>query len=125
MLNRSGLLHERTDKRYQFVHRTFRDFLAAKEFVEGDELHELLQHSGESHWRDVLLLAAGHCSRKDLDRLVNGLFDAGDAVLVNSRGGHKIRRGFYRLAVLCAQHGAWLEESTANRVQAAGWALID
>ncbi|MBT1098368.1 NACHT domain-containing protein [Streptomyces sp. Tu102] len=125
MLNRSGLLHERRDKRYQFLHRTFRDFLAAKEFVEGDELHELLQHSGESHWHDVLLLAAGHCSRKDLDRLVNGLLDAGDAVLVNSRGGHRVRRGFYRLAVMCAQHGAWLAESTQNRVQAAGWALTE
>ncbi|MFJ4536611.1 NACHT domain-containing protein [Streptomyces tibetensis] len=125
MLNRSGLLHELTDKVYQFVHRTFRDFLAAKEFVEGDELQELLRHSRETHWHDVLLLSAGHCSRKDLNRLVNGLLDAGDAVVVNSRGGHKVRRSLYKLAVLCAQHGAWLEESTQNRIQAAGWALTD
>ncbi|MFC9248238.1 hypothetical protein ACFT7S_30700 [Streptomyces sp. NPDC057136] len=34
LLNRNGLLQERTDDTYQFVHRTFQDFLAAKELIE-------------------------------------------------------------------------------------------
>ncbi|MCX5207428.1 hypothetical protein OG897_39250 [Streptomyces sp. NBC_00237] len=40
-MNRTGFLQERTDDFFPFTHRTFQDFLAAKEFVEGDHLEEL------------------------------------------------------------------------------------
>ncbi|MFI1400626.1 NACHT domain-containing protein [Streptomyces sp. NPDC020681] len=111
LLNRSGLLQERSDDVFQFAHRTFQDFLAAKEFVEGDHIREMLQHAHDQQWHDVLLLAAGHCSRRELPVLVNGLMAAGSQM----RG--ERRTALYVLANLCAQHAAWLDTTTLERVR--------
>ncbi|MFE9412813.1 NACHT domain-containing protein [Streptomyces sp. NPDC006704] len=112
LLNRSGLLQERADNVFQFTHRTFQDFLAAKEFVEDGHLGELLRHAAEEQqWQDVILLAAGHCGRRDRAVLVNGLLDAGA-----HRRGHQDRAKIQVLAARCAQHAAYLDETTARRV---------
>ncbi|MFF9013742.1 NACHT domain-containing protein [Streptomyces sp. NPDC014870] len=114
LLNRTGLLHERTDSVFQFAHRTFQDFLAAKEFVEDDLVPELLRHARDQQWHDVLLLAAGHCSRRDLPVLVEGLLAAGSG----SRD-KDLKTTLYVLAALCAQHAAWLTEGLHARVRKA------
>ncbi|MGI5339311.1 NACHT domain-containing protein [Streptomyces sp. CA-181903] len=78
LLNRSGLLQERSSDSIQFIHRTFQDFLAAKEFQDADCLDELLDHAAEEQWQDVIRLAIGHCSRSEVRRVVNGLIAVGD-----------------------------------------------
>ncbi|WP_137988650.1 NACHT domain-containing protein [Streptomyces vilmorinianum] len=119
LLNRSGLLQERTDDVFQFAHRTFQDFLAAKEFVEDDLLAELLRHAQEQQWHDVLLLAAGHCSRRELPVLVEGLLAAGSATRKRD-----LKTTLYVLAALCAQHAAWLSEVLHGRVRKAVSSVI-
>ncbi|WP_418958397.1 NACHT domain-containing protein [Streptomyces tritici] len=114
LLNRSGLLQERADDVFQFAHRTFQDFLAAKEFVEDDLVSELLRHVREHQWHDVLLLAAGHCSRRELPVLVEGVLAAGSAVRDRGR-----KTTLYVLAARCAQHAAWLAEPLHARVRKA------
>ncbi|WP_149184412.1 serine protease [Streptomyces sp. TRM49041] len=113
LLNRSGLLQERADGVFQFAHRTFQDFLSAKEFVEDDNIKEMLGHSHDQQWHDVLLLAAGHCTRRQLPVLVNGILRAGDT----AKGDR--RTTLYVLAALCAQHAAWLDEPTHERTRKA------
>ncbi|MFF3954394.1 NACHT domain-containing protein [Streptomyces sp. NPDC001890] len=119
LLNRSGVLQERTDDVYQFAHRTFQDFLAAKEFVEGDHLNELLGRAGTQQWYDVIRLSAGHCGRREHPVLVNGLLDAqpGPSDTVT-------RNEIVVLAALCAQHATWLDETTRDRVRSAVGALF-
>ncbi|MGC5365162.1 NACHT domain-containing protein [Streptomyces sp. DT24] len=119
LLNRSGLLLERADDTYQFAHRTFQDFLAAKEFVEDDHLGELLRHAAEETWQDVILLAAGHCGRRELPLLVNGLLDVGE-----ERTDAPDRAGIHVLAALCARHAAWLDAATRERVKRCTAALF-
>ncbi|WP_256668898.1 NACHT domain-containing protein [Streptomyces fulvorobeus] len=113
LLNRSGLLQERTEDAYQFAHRTFQDFLAAKELVEDDHLNELLGHASDEQWQDVILLAAGHCGRRELPTLVGGLLDAG---LARTRGS-LARTQLHVLAALCEQHATWLDEAVRERVR--------
>ncbi|WP_328944047.1 NACHT domain-containing protein [Streptomyces sp. NBC_00250] len=113
LLNRSGLLQERTDDVFQIAHRTFQDFLAAKEFVEDDLVSELLRHAWEEQWHDVLLLAAGHCSRRELPVLVEGLLTAAGSTASD----WDLRTTLYVLAALCAQHAAWLSEPVRDRVR--------
>nr|WP_258050022.1 NACHT domain-containing protein [Streptomyces finlayi] len=113
LLNRSGLLQERTDDTYQFAHRTFQDFLASKELVEDDHLNELLGHAAEEQWQDVILLAAGHCGRRELPLLVTGLLDAG---LAEAKGS-LARTQLHVLAALCEQHATWLDGSVRERVR--------
>lgn len=120
LLNRSGLLQERADATYQFIHRTFQDYLAAKELVEDDHLNELLRHADEEPWQDVVLLAAGHCGRRELAVLVEGLLDAG----LTHEEGTIDRVGLHVLAALCAQHAAWLDGGVRERVRAGTAALF-
>ncbi|MFG2148171.1 NACHT domain-containing protein [Streptomyces sp. NPDC048696] len=119
LLNRTGLLQERTDDVYQFAHRTFQDFLAAKELVEDDHIKELLRHATEEPWQDVILLAAGHCGRHQLAGLVNGLLK------VRVRSDFLGQAAEVRvLGALCAQHAAWLDEETRTRVRRCVDALL-
>jgi hypothetical protein len=95
LLDRSGLLQERADDAIQFIHRTFQDFLAAKEFHESGYLPELLTHAHSEAWQDVIVLAAGHTTRPDACVLITTLIDLGDAV--------EYRRARYVLHVLAAR----------------------
>lgn len=119
LINRSGLLQERAEDVFQFAHRTFQDFLAAKEFVEDDQLREMLQHAHDQQWHDVLLLAAGHCKRRDLPVLVSGLLEAGSATRRRD-----LKTTLYVLAALAAQHAAWLDEGLRRRVEKAVRSVI-
>ncbi|MFJ6353951.1 NACHT domain-containing protein [Streptomyces sp. NPDC092046] len=119
LLNRSGLLQERTSDVFQFAHRTFQDFLAAKEFVEDDALKEILPRAHDQQWHDVLLLAAGHCKRRDLPVLVEGLLKAGSATRKQD-----LKTTLYVLAALASQHAAWLDETLRRRVQKAVTSVV-
>ncbi|NEE37600.1 NACHT domain-containing protein, partial [Streptomyces sp. SID7982] len=120
LLNRSGLLQEHGDDTYQFIHRTYQDFLAAKEFVEDDHLNEVLSHANEESWQDVILLAAGHCGRRELAMLVVGLLDAGEK---HPEGSIERTRLWVR-AALCAQHAAYLDGTITERVRLGTAALF-
>ncbi|MBP2404337.1 serine protease [Streptomyces syringium] len=78
LLNRSGLLQERSTDVIQFIHRTFQDYLAAKEFRDNDSLDELLGHAAEEQWQDVIRLVIGHCGRSEARRVISGLLKAAD-----------------------------------------------
>ncbi|MFE6913919.1 NACHT domain-containing protein [Streptomyces rubiginosohelvolus] len=120
LLNRSGLLQEHGDDTYQFIHRTFQDYLAAKELVEDEHLGELLRHADEESWQDVVLLAAGHCGRRELAALVTGLLDAGQQHGAGTIG----RTDLHVLAALCAQHATWLDGTVRDRVRRSTAALF-
>ncbi|MFE6702042.1 NACHT domain-containing protein [Streptomyces sp. NPDC057718] len=120
LLNRSGLLRKHGDDTYQFIHRTFQDYLAAKELIEDEHLGELRSHADEEHWQDVILLAAGHCGRRDLAVLVSGLLDAGER---HGEGSIERMRLWVR-ADLCAQHAAYLDEAVSERVRRSTAALF-
>ncbi|MFD3976505.1 NACHT domain-containing protein [Streptomyces cyaneofuscatus] len=120
LLNRSGLLQENADDTYQFIHRTFQDYLAAKELIEDEHLKEMLRHADEESWQDVILLAAGHCGRRQLQSLVQGLLDMG----LKHRTGTDDRTTVHVLAELCAQHATYLDGPVRSRVRASTSALF-
>ncbi|MER5472518.1 NACHT domain-containing protein [Streptomyces sp. NPDC002685] len=97
LLDRSGLLQERGDGAIQFIHRTFQDFLAAKEFHESGYIPELLEHAHNEAWRDVIVLAVGHTSRPVAERLIHHLVTTGDAAIEGV-----VRYGLHLLAARCA-----------------------
>ncbi len=117
LLNRSGLLQERNDTVIQFIHRTFQDYLAAKELQESDGLGELLKHAADEEWQDIVLLAVGHCHRGEVRRLIEGLIEKGDQAEDRRIGGD-----IHVLAARCALSAVVLEEEVreqiANRVRA-------
>ncbi|MFE0251159.1 NACHT domain-containing protein [Streptomyces sp. NPDC059010] len=117
LIERSGLLQERTDNAIEFIHRTFQDFLAAKEFHESGYVLELLNQAGNEIWRDVIVMAVGHATRTDAQLLIERLVQFGDVV----EGRHE-KWYFHVLAAQCATSllslDAALMEVVRGRVRA-------
>ncbi len=111
LLNRSGLLQERAADSLQFIHRTFQDYLAAKEFQESDSLGELLSHAGEEQWQDVIRLVMGHCGRKEAERVIAALIAAGDAASTR-----EARWSIRTLAAECAAGAKYLDDEQHDAV---------
>ncbi|MFF4160496.1 NACHT domain-containing protein [Streptomyces sp. NPDC001678] len=111
LLNRSGLLQERTTDSLQFIHRTFQDYLAAKEFQDSDSLDELLGHADEEQWQDVLRLVIGHCGRGESKRVIAGLIAAGD-----SADGRKAQWSLRTLAAECAISAVYLDDEQHEEI---------
>ncbi|MFF0450666.1 NACHT domain-containing protein [Streptomyces sp. NPDC004609] len=113
LLNRSGLLQQHTGEAVQFIHRTFQDYLAAKEFAETDSMSELLQRASDEQWQDVIRLSAGHFDRGRVSRLVDRLGALGD--------GAGNGRALHLLAAHCASSAVFLDgrvrEETERRIR--------
>jgi hypothetical protein len=119
LLNRSGLLQERNDTAIQFIHRTFQDYLAAKELQESDGLGELLGHATDEEWQDIILLAVGHCHRGEVRRLIEGLIEKGDR-----SEDPRTRGDIHVLAARCALGAVVLAEEVRERIADRVRALI-
>jgi HEAT repeat protein len=57
---KTGILIERGEKQYGFLHQTFQEYFAARELVVHKHWEKLIRkHVHDPHWREVILLAAG------------------------------------------------------------------
>ncbi|WP_418953297.1 NACHT domain-containing protein [Streptomyces cinnabarinus] len=111
ILNRSGVLEERTADSIQFIHRTFQDYLAAAEFRNSDCLGELLRHASQEEWHDVVLLSVGHCTDAEVRSVIEDLMDQGDEFT-----GHE-RWNLHVLAASCAAEAVFLPARTLQAVE--------
>jgi hypothetical protein len=75
----SGLLRELPDGSLQFVHRTFRDHLAAREVVEESNLTLMLDNADKPHWHDVVVMAGAHARPAERGWIVRELVARGEA----------------------------------------------
>ncbi|MER5639894.1 NACHT domain-containing protein [Kitasatospora sp. NPDC002227] len=73
LVNRTGLLAEPSNETFQFIHRTFQDYLAAMEFEEERDFGLLADRAHDEQWADVIRLTVGHCGRGDRARLLGEL----------------------------------------------------
>jgi NACHT domain len=79
-LERTGLLRESYPDHIQFVHRTFRDYLAAREFVDAGLTGALIDHAQEDSWREVVVMAVAHARPKERAELLQRLLDKASAI---------------------------------------------
>jgi hypothetical protein len=70
LVNRTGLLRETSLETFDFIHRTFQDYLAAKEFKEERNFGLLSSKADSDQWADVIRMAVGHCDPIDRANLL-------------------------------------------------------
>jgi hypothetical protein len=75
LINRSGVLREPVPGRVDFIHRTFQEYLAAKECADAHAITSLIQKAHLDQWRETIIMAAGHVTGPHRDLLVNGILD--------------------------------------------------
>ncbi|MEV7864528.1 NACHT domain-containing protein [Streptomyces sp. NPDC088124] len=119
LLNRSGLLQERGDNEIQFIHRTFQDYLAARAFVEGGSLPELLRNAHNEQWQDTVRLAVGHCRPHEVRELIEGLLKTGAGAADRAE-----RAPLYMLAARCLLGTVVVDEGVSQSVAAHIRALL-
>jgi len=72
-LKRSGLLQQIGPNEVHFAHRTFQEYMAAKEFVDRDSMGYLKQNAGNDYWNETILLALGLCSNNSSNLFITEL----------------------------------------------------
>lgn len=62
LLERSGVVREPVVGRVDFVHRTFQEYLAAKEAVEDQAVDALVSRAHVDQWWETIVMAVGHAT---------------------------------------------------------------
>ncbi|MFV2084516.1 NACHT domain-containing protein [Micromonospora sp. LOL_021] len=75
LVQRSGVLREPVPDRIDFVHRTFQEYLAAREAAEQGHDGALVGQAHLDTWRETSVLAAGHANAPVRRSLLTGLLD--------------------------------------------------
>lgn len=72
---RSGVIRQPALGRIDFVHRTFQEFLAAREAVDRNSIDLLINVAHSDLWRETLLMACAHASPQQRGWLLRGILN--------------------------------------------------
>ncbi|AXK36135.1 NACHT domain-containing protein [Streptomyces armeniacus] len=116
LLVRSGLLREPAPNGVDFIHRTFQDYLGAREAVEERDFDLLIRHAHLDQWEDVLRMAVAHARPDERARLLRGVLARGDTEYHSRR--------LHLLAMACLEHATKLAPEVREEVERRAAALI-
>lgn len=75
LINRSSIMREVGSNRISFVHRTFQEYLTAREAAEQGDVGLLLDRAHLDTWRETVVMAAGHGNLPTRSTLIQGILD--------------------------------------------------
>ncbi|WP_328494719.1 NACHT domain-containing protein [Streptomyces sp. NBC_00414] len=73
LIQRSGVIREPILGRIDFIHRTFQEYLTARQASEDGDVEPLVAKAHLDQWRDTVIMAAGHANSPLRRELVDGL----------------------------------------------------
>ncbi|HEX5497220.1 MAG TPA: NACHT domain-containing protein, partial [Mycobacteriales bacterium] len=112
LVERSGVLREPVVGRIDFAHRTFQEYLAAREAAGHGMVGLLTSHAHLDTWHQTVVMAAGTDSTAFRADLLTALLDRAE------RGGRHARR-LRLLAAACLETAPSLPETVRARVESA------
>jgi len=86
LIERTGIIREPVPHRVDFVHNTFKEFLAAERFVEERIYRPLAANSTDASWAPVLFFATASSHEKYVDRVLQELITMCGAVGGSAEG---------------------------------------
>ncbi|MGH3624457.1 MAG: NACHT domain-containing protein [Sciscionella sp.] len=111
LLERSGVIRDPVLGRIDFVHRTFQEYLAAKEAAEDHLMDMLIREANSDRWRETIIMAAGHATARNRTRILTGILDRAD------REPNAARR-LRLLASACLDTSATVQPDVTARIDA-------
>jgi hypothetical protein len=117
LLERSGVIREPVLGRVNFVHRTFQEYLAAKEAVEDQAVDALVTRAHLDQWWETIVMAVGHATPERRAALLSGVLDRADTE-------PKHRRRLRLLAAACLDTAPMVDPEVTSRVEVAVEALV-
>ena len=110
LLLRSGLLRQPTEGRIDFIHKTFQEYLVAKETVEQGNLPFLVNQAEQDKWSEAIVLTAGLARLTERESFLSGLLDRGYAEQDN-------RHRLHLLAIACLETCAELSPDLTGKLK--------
>ncbi|MEV0257948.1 NACHT domain-containing protein [Streptomyces sp. NPDC050732] len=110
LLHRTGLLREQAGVSVDFIHRTFQDYLAAKEIVARGDLDTLVEHAHQPEWEEVIRMSAAHARPDECARFLERLLAAAPGL----RRPHVNHRRL--MAAACLEHVSELDPAIQELV---------
>ncbi|WP_190083953.1 NACHT domain-containing protein [Streptomyces longisporoflavus] len=111
LLQRTGLLRQQSGGlSVDFIHRTFQDYLAAKEIVARGKLRTLVEHAHRAEWEEVIRMAAAHARPEECADFLERLL----AAAPNLRRPHVNHRRL--MAAACLEHVTELDPEVQQLV---------
>ena len=117
LLERSGVIREPVVGRVDFVHRTFQEYLAAREAVEDQAADALVTRAHLDQWWETIVMAVGHATPERRAELIGGVLDRAD---VEPRHCRRLRL----LAAACLDTAQMVAPEVTRRVEAAVAELV-
>jgi hypothetical protein len=111
LIERSGVLREPAAGAVDFVHRTFQDYLAAREIVEWQHFPALVERAHEDQWEDVVRMAVAHAQPPQRAELLTAIVERGDR-----EPEERVR--LHLLATACLEHATQLAAEVKALVRA-------
>lgn len=107
--HRSGILRSPASGRMDFVHRTFQEYLAAKEATEEDRIGNLVGRAHLDLWRETIIMAAGHANTRQREELLGGILNRAEEEPRHARA-------LRLLAAACQETMPSVSETLASRL---------
>lgn len=79
LLLRSGMIREPVEARVDFIHRTFQEYLTAREAAEQADVGLLVERAHLDTWRQTVVMAAGHANSPVRTALLTGILGRADS----------------------------------------------
>jgi len=111
LLERSGVIRDPAVGRVDFIHRTFQEYLAAKEAAEDHLMDVLIREAHSDRWRETIIMAAGHATARNRNEILTGILDRADEE-------PKPARRLRLLASACVETSPTVEPDVMARIDA-------
>lgn len=83
-IERSGLIREPENGVIDFIHKTFQEYMAAKEASNQGDWGLLVENAEKDSWYETILLAISFANKKNADLVIEGLLDKARKYDLNS-----------------------------------------
>lgn len=118
LLDRSGIIRQPILGKVDFVHRTFQEFLAAKEAVDRDSIDLLVNKASSDLWRETVIMACAHASPEQRGRLLGGILDRAE------KSSRRIARQLRLLVAACRETAILAPVDVLDRIDACVESLL-
>jgi NACHT N-terminal Helical domain 1/NACHT domain len=118
LIDRSGVIRSPVQGRVDFIHRTFQEFLAAREAMDRDSVDLIVGHASSDLWRETVIMACAQGSAEQRGRLLDGVLRTAD------RLSGKTARQLNLLAAACRETAILAPPEVLKRVDERIRALV-
>lgn len=114
LTERSGIIRKVGVDSVEFIHKTFMEFMAARELQRQSDWGVLQQHFEDNDWQETIILSSSLASKNEAEKLIESLINSTRWTLTPEKSKIKAKR--YFMAKACLENIQIIDKSYRDRV---------